>query len=43
MGTKAAGKVRCYRFVEIDTKPPMCNAGKQYACNKIIKIIVCYH
>ena len=43
MGTKAAGKGWCYRFVEIVTKPPLSNAGKQYVCNKIIKIIVCYH
>ena len=30
------------RFVEIVTKPPrhMFNAGKQYVCNKIIKIIM---
>ena len=34
----------CYRFVEIVTKNNLVsNAGKQYACDKLIKIIMCYH
>ena len=37
-------KGRCYRFVEIVTKKNLVsNAGKQYACDKLIKIIMCYH